>query len=419
MEKFMSPQTEPRTTESRTEDTRPIGRQIVPPNDAGAGKHSRKSWIILAIALIVVVGVLLSGIWSRVKARNTLNAETAQSALPAVSVVSPKQTAPTNEIILPGNVEPFITSPIYARTNGYLKKWYFDIGAHVKQGQLLAVIQTPEVDQQLQQARSNLLTAQANLELASITKTRYQGLLKSNAVSQQDVDNAVGTYNANQAIVGADKAAVEQYSALVSFEKVYAPFDGVITARNTDIGDLINSGSSSNVKTDLFHISQPGKLRVYVNVPEEYSQGIKTGMTADLSLAEFPGRKFQGKLVRTAEAINVTTRTLLIEIDVDNPTGTLLTGSYAEVHLAVPTQASTFLLPVNTLIFRSQGLHVGVVKNGKVVLTPITPGHDFGNEIEIVAGLAANDQVVINPPDSIVSGQQVQIVQATLPGDGK
>ena len=415
----MSPQTEPRTTESRTEDTRPIGRQIVPPNDAGAGKHSRKSWIILAIALIVVVGVLLSGIWSRVKARNTLNAETAQSALPAVSVVSPKQTAPTNEIILPGNVEPFITSPIYARTNGYLKKWYFDIGAHVKQGQLLAVIQTPEVDQQLQQARSNLLTAQANLELASITKTRYQGLLKSNAVSQQDVDNAVGTYNANQAIVGADKAAVEQYSALVSFEKVYAPFDGVITARNTDIGDLINSGSSSNVKTDLFHISQPGKLRVYVNVPEEYSQGIKTGMTADLSLAEFPGRKFQGKLVRTAEAINVTTRTLLIEIDVDNPTGTLLTGSYAEVHLAVPTQASTFLLPVNTLIFRSQGLHVGVVKNGKVVLTPVTPGHDFGNEIEIVAGLAANDQVVINPPDSIVSGQQVQIVQATLPGDGK
>ena len=296
-----------------------------------------------------------------------------------MSVVSPKQTAPADEIILPGNVQPFITSPIYARTNGYLKKWYFDIGAHVKQGQLLAVIETPEVDQQLQQARSNLLTAQANLELASITKTRYQGLLKSNAVSQQDVDNAVGTYNANKAIVEADKAAVEQYSALVSFEKIYAPFDGVITARNTDIGDLINSGSSSSVKTDLFHIAQPGKLRVYVNVPEEYSQGIKTGMTADLSLAEFPGRKFQGKLVRTADAINMTTRTLLIEIDVDNPTGTLLTGSYAEVHLAVPTQASTFLLPVNTLLFRSEGLRVGIVKDGKVVLTAVTPGHDFGN----------------------------------------
>jgi RND family efflux transporter MFP subunit len=336
-----------------------------------------------------------------------------------VSVVSPKPTAPADEIILPGNVQPFITSPIYSRTNGYLRKWYFDIGAHVKQGQLLALIETPEVDQQLQQARSNLLTAQANLELASITKTRYQGLLKSNAVSQQDVDNAVGTYNANKAIVEADKATVEQYTALVSFEKIYASFDGVITARNTDIGDLINSGSSSSVKTDLFHISQPGKLRVYVNVPEEYTRGIKVGMTADLSLAEFPDRKFQGKLVRTADDINLTTRTLLVEIDVENPTGTLLTGSYAEVHLAVPTQASTLLLPVNTLLFRTEGLRVGIVKDGKVVLTAVTPGHDFGNQIEIVSGLKSKDQVIINPPDSIVSGQEVQIVQATLPGDTK
>jgi RND family efflux transporter MFP subunit len=387
--------------------------------DVKPAKRSRKSWLVLVIAASAVAALLASGIWSRIKARTALNAETAQAALPAVSVVSPKQTAPADEIILPGNVQPFITSPIYSRTNGYLEKWYFDIGAHVKKGQLLAVIQTPEIDQQLQQARSNLLTAQANLELAAVTKIRYQGLLKSNAVSQQDVDNAVGTYNANKSIVEADKAAVEQYSALASFEKIYAPFDGVITARNTDIGDLINSGSGTGVKTDLFHIAQPGKLRVYVNVPEEYSQGIKTGMTADLTLAEFPGRKFQGKLVRTADAINVTTRTLLIEIDVDNPTGTLLTGSYAEVHLAIPTQSATLLLPVNTLIFRSEGLHVGVVKDGKVVLTAVTPGHDFGNEIEIVSGLTASDQVIVNPPDSIVSGQAVQIVQATLPGDIK
>ncbi len=415
MEKFMLPQTE----HSQTEDTRQIGAQIRPLNGVGARRPSRKSWVVLGIAVIAVAALLVSGIWSRVKARTTLNAETAQAALPAVSVVSPKQTAPADEIILPGNVQPFITSPIYARTNGYLKKWYFDIGAHVKQGQLLAVIQTPEVDQQLQQARSNLLTAQANLDLAAITKTRYQGLLKTNAVSQQDVDNAVGTYNANKAIVEADKATVEQYTALVSFEKIYAPFGGVITARNTDIGDLINSGSTSNVKTDLFHIAQPGKLRVYVNVPEEYSQGIKVGMTADLNLTEFPGRKFQGKLVRTAEAINMATRTLLIEIDVDNPTGTLLTGSYAEVHLAVPTRASTFLLPVNTLLFRTEGLRVGVVRDGKVVLATVTPGHDFGDQIEIISGLKANDQVIINPPDSIVSGQGVQIVQATLPGDSK
>src|SRR3989441_5534760 len=338
----------PQTTQ---EDRRPTGEQTFPSSDVGTSKRSRKAWIVPAIAVIAVAALLGSGIWSRVKAGATLRAETAQAALPAVSVVSPKQTAPTDEIILPGNVQPFITSPIYSRTNGYLKKWYFDIGARVKQGQLLAVIETPEVDQQLQQARSNLLTAQANLELASITKARYQGLLKSNAVSQQDVDNAVGTYNATKSIVQADTATVEQYRALVSFEKIYAPFDGVITARNTDIGDLINSGSGTGVKTNLFDMAQPGKLRVYVNVPEEYSQGIKTGMTADLNLTEFPGRKFQGKMVRTAEAINVTTRTLLIEIDVDNPTGTLLTGSYAEVHLKVPSQTSTLMLPVNTLIF--------------------------------------------------------------------
>src|ERR1700680_2981512 len=403
-------------TEERQQQT---GEQTLSLHELRAGKLSRKSWLLLAIAVFAVAALLISGIWSRVQARTTLNTETAQAAVPAVSVVSPKLTAPTDEIILPGNVQPFITSPIYSRTNGYLKKWYFDIGAQVKQGQLLALIETPEVDQQLQQARINLLTAQANLELASITKTRYQGLLKSNAVSQQDVDNAVGTYNANKAIVEADKAAVEQYSALVSFEKIYAPFDGVITARNTDIGDLINSGSGGGVKTDLLHIAQPGKLRVYVNVPEEYSQGIKPGMTADLSLAEFPGRKFQGKLVRTSEDINMTTRTLLIEIDVDNPTGTLLTGSYAEVHLAVATQASTFLLPVNALLFRTEGLRVGIVKDGKVVLTAVTPGHDFGNQIEIVAGLKPDDRVIVNPPDSILSGQQVQIVQATLPGDVK
>jgi len=403
----------------QTEERKNIDVQTLPSDNVGRPQHRYRRWLGLAIALIAVAALLVSGILSRVRARTTLKAETAQVALTAVSVVSPKQTAPAEEIILPGNVQPFITSPIYARTNGYLKKWYFDIGAHVKQGELLAVIETPEVDQQLQQARSNLATAQANLELAAITKARYQGLLKSNAVSQQDVDNTVGTYNANKAIVEADQAAVDQYAALVSFEKVYAPFDGVITARNTDIGDLINSGSNANAKTDLFHIAQPGTLRVYVNVPEEYSRGTKVGMTADLALTEFPGRRFKGKLVRTADAINMATRTLLIEIDVDNPTGTLLTGSYAEVHLAVPTQASTFLLPVNTLLFRSEGLQVGVIRDGKVVLSAVTPGHDFGNQIEIVSGLKPDDQVIINPPDSLVTGQQVQIVQASLPGDIK
>ena len=403
----------------QTEEKKTTSGPALPSNDAARRQHELRRWVALAVALLVVAALLASGIWSRVKARTTLKAETAQVALTPVSVVFPKQTAPAEEIILPGNVQPFITSPIYARTNGYLKKWYFDIGARVKKGQLLAVIDTPEVDQQLQQARSNLMTAQANLELAAITKSRYQGLLKTNAVSQQDVDNTVGSYNANAAIVQADQAAVDQYSALVSFEKVYAPFDGVITARNTDIGDLINSGSGASVKTDLFHIAQPGMLRVYVNVPEEYSLGMKVGMTADLALAEFPGRRFQGKLVRTADSINMATRTLLIEIDVANTTGTLLTGSYAEVHLKVAAQPSTFIIPVNTLIFRSEGLRVGLVKDGKVTLTAVTPGHDFGNQIEIVSGLKLDDQVIINPPDSIVTGQQVQLVQAALPGDIK
>ena len=403
----------------QTEEKKQIGGRTNLPNDAGRKQNPLRRWLGVAIAVVVVAVLLVTGILSRVRARTKLKAVTNQVALTSVSVVAPKQTAPAEEIILPGNVQPFITSPVYARTNGYLKKWYFDIGAHVKKGQLLAVIETPEVDQQLQQARSNLSTAQANLELATITKTRYQGLLKTHAVAQQDADNAVGTYNANKAIVQADQAAVDQYAAMVSFEKLYAPFDGVITARNTDIGDLINSGSSTGVKTDLFHIAQPGMLRVYVNVPEEYSRGIKVGMTADLTLAEFPGRTFQGNLVRTADAINMTTRTLLVEIDVANPTNTLLTGSYAEVHFKIPTQGSTFIIPVNTLIFRSEGLRVGVVKDDKVTLATVTPGHDFGNEIEIVAGLKPEDQIIINPPDSIVTGQQVQIVQATLPGDSK
>lgn len=238
-------------------------------------------------------------------------------------------------------------------------------------------------------------------------------------MSQQDADNADGTYNANKATVEADQATVQEYEALVAFEKIYAPFDGVITARNTDIGDLIDSGSSGGVKTDLFHIAQTKTLRVYVNVPEEYSQGIKVGMTPDLTLAEFPGRKFQGKVVRTADAINETTRTLLTEIDVDNPTGTLFTGSYAEVHLAVPTGTSTFLIPVNTLLFRTEGLRVGIVRDGKVTITRVIPGHDLGNQIEIVSGLTAEDQIIVNPPDSLVQGQEVQVVQATLPGSIK
>ena len=395
--------------------------EIVPfdPNPK-KGRPSQHSWLMPVVLGVVVLAVLFFGIRSRLNAEASLRKVTAQMAVPSVSVVQPKPARPTEEIILPGNIQPLISSPVYARTDGYLKKWYFDIGAHVQAGQLLATIQSPEIDEQLSQARSTLATAQANLNLAEITKTRYEAMFQKHAVAQQDRDNAEGTYSANKAMVDADTANMRHYEALVSFEKVYAPFDGVITARNTDIGDLINAGSTSAAKTDLFHIAQSGTVRVYVNIPEEYSRGIKPGATeADIVLAEFPGQKFPGKVVRTAEAINGTTRTLLTEIDLPNPGNTLLTGSYAEVHLRIPSGTSTFLIPVSALIFRSERLQVGVVKNGKVELTDLTPGHDFGSEIEVVAGLKADDEVMMNPPDSLVSGQQVKIVQASLPGDGQ
>jgi len=386
------------------------------PGVAKAPRRWKRGWLVAGALLVVFGGLLVYGIVTRLFDAKTVRAETAQMAEPSVSVATPQRSAPAQEIVLPGNVQPFISSPVYSRTNGYLKKWYFDIGARVKKGQLLAVVETPEVDQQLLQSRSNLATAQANLRLAEITKNRYQGLLATHAVAQQDADNALGTYNANKAIVDANQANVKQLEALQSFERIYAPFDGIITARNTDLGDLINSGNSGNVKTDLFHISQPGKLRVYVNVPEQYSQASTPGLTADLSLAEFPGRKFQGKLVRTSSAINFATRTLTAEIDVDNPTGELLTGAYTEVHLKVPQQTTSFLIPVSALIFRAQGLQVAVVSNGSAVLTPVTPGRDFGQQIEIVTGLKGNEQVITNPPDSVVSGEKVQVVQATSTG---
>jgi RND family efflux transporter MFP subunit len=381
-----------------------------------APHRSKRGWLIAGAILLVFAGIFVYGILARLGEQNTVRAETAQMAVPSVSVISPQRSASSQDIVLPGNVQPFVSAPIYSRTNGYLRRWYADIGAHVRKGQLLAEIETPEVDQQLLQSRSNLSTAQANLKLAEITMNRYQGLLVTHAVAQQDADNAVGTYNANKAIVEANQANVKQLEALQSFEKIYAPFDGIVTARNTDIGDLINSGNSGNIKTDLFHISQPGKLRVYVNVPEQYSQATTPGLTAELTLAEFPGRRFQGKLVRTSNAINFATRTLTAEIDLDNPGGELLSGSYTEVHLKVPGQTSSYLVPVSTLIFRSQGLQLAVVKDGSVLLTPVTPGHDFGDQIEIVSGLKGDESVIISPPDSIVSGQKVQVVQSAATG---
>ncbi|HET7439769.1 MAG TPA: efflux RND transporter periplasmic adaptor subunit [Terriglobales bacterium] len=372
--------------------------------------RSGRPWLIAAIAFVIVAAIVIAGILPRVRARVALRKETADMAVPTVAVVQPKRSAPAQEIVLPANVQAFADSPIYARTSGYLKRWYVDIGTHVRKGQLLAEIETPELDQQLRQSRADLATAQANLSLSQITATRYADLLKTDSVSKQEADNAAADYAAKKAIVQSSEANVQRLEQLQSFEKIFAPFDGVITARNTDIGNLIDAGSSGGTRTELFHMAQPDKLRVYVNVPEAYAQAATPGLVADLTVAEFPGRRFQGKLVRTANSIEQATRTLLVEVDVDNPTGTLLSGAYAEVHFKLPTATSAFILPVNSLLFRSEGLRIATVTEGqRVELKPITIGHDFGSEVEVVAGLQGNESVIINPPDSLISGQQVRL----------
>ena len=375
-------------------------------------RRSSRRWWILVLALAAVAALVISGILPRIHARADLDKETAEMAIPTVSVVQPKRGQPAQEVVLPANVQAYIDAPIYARTNGYLKHWYVDIGAHVKAGQLLADIETPEVDQQLRQSRADLGTAEANLNLSKITATRYADLLKTDSVSKQDADNAEGDYAAKQATVQSAQANVRRLEELQAFEKIYAPFDGVIIARNTDIGALIDSGSGGGTRTELFHIAQPDKLRVYVNVPEAYSQAAKPGLTAQLVLSEFPGRPFPGTLIRTANAIDQSTRTLLVEIRVNNPTGTLFSGAYAEVHLKLPNAATAFILPVNALLFRAEGLRVvSVNDNHRTELKPITLGHDFGSEVEVVAGLTGNESIVVNPPDSIVAGEEVRVAQ--------
>ena len=294
-----------------------------------------------------------------------------------------------------------------------MKKWYADIGANVKSGQLLAEIDSPEVDQQLQQARADLATAQANMNLAEVTATRYKDLLKTDSVAQQDVDNATGNYDARKTTVESAQSNVKRLQDLQSFEKVYSPFDGVITARNTDIGQLIDSGSSGGTSRELFHIAAMNPLRVYVNVPQLNSPEIRPGLHAEMALSEFPGRRFQGTVVRSSGAIDNTSRTLLTEVDVDNSARLLKPGGYVEVHLKLhASPVNTFTLPVNATIFKAAGLQVAIVKDGKAIsLIPVTPGRDFGTEIEIVAGLKGDESVVLNPSDSLTDGAVVRVAE--------
>ena len=378
----------------------------------------RRGLLGVVIALLIIAVVVIAGIVPRRRARAELKSETRELAIPSVAVVHPAPGAPQTEIILPGNVQAYSDSPIYARTNGYLKKWYVDIGGRVKAGQLLAEIETPELDQQLDQARADLNTARANYKLSEITAARYADLLKTDSVSKQDVDNANGDFEAKKAMVASADSNVRRLEELQAFEKVYAPFDGVITARNTDVGHLINSGAGTPA-TELFHIAAIQTLRVYINVPQDYSQSARVRLKADLEFQEFPGRRFQGTLVRTAESIDVASRTLLVEVDVDNRNGELLPGAYAQVHLKVPTSVRTLELPVSALIFRSQGLQVGTVdKNSCAVLKSISLGRDMGNTVEIVSGLSPDDVVITNPPDSLITGEEVRVAPGSQGATG-
>jgi RND family efflux transporter MFP subunit len=370
--------------------------------------NARHLFIVASVVVVVIAFAIFHGIHSRAKAEVNLQGLAQASATPVVEVVHPSAGANGQEIALPGNAQAFNDTPIYARTSGYVDHWYVDIGTHVSQGQLLALIQTPELDQQLEQARADLKTAQANLEIAQITATRWQNLVKTNSVSQQETDQAVSDLNAKRALVDSNKANVDRLEQLQAFERVIAPFEGVITARNTDVGDLIQAGDNSAPK-ELFRLASIRKLRIYIPVPEVYAADVANGQSAKVTLDAFPNKEFAGTVVRNSDAIDLNSRTLNVEVDVENPTGKLFPGAYAFVHLKVPASTGSVTLPSNALLFRSEGLRAGVVRDSHVVLTPITIGQDYGGAVEVLSGLTPNDAVIVNPSDSLANGASVRI----------
>ena len=376
------------------------------PRQASAGV-----WIVVVIGIVFLIGAIVYGMLARMAAERRLEQVTKASAIPTVSVIHPAITGVSAEIALPGNTQAFIETPIYARTSGYLKQWFVDIGQRVTKGELMATIETPELDEQLQVSQANLKSAQADLALANTTSERYQNLLKSDSVSKQETDVAVSGAAAKQAAVDAAQANVRRLQQLQSFEKVYAPYSGVVTVRNTDIGDLIDSGSptSGGTAKELFRVASIDKLRVYVAVPENYAPAIRDGNTATLTLDEYPNQQFVGKIARNSNAIDQTSRTLNVEVDVDNADGKLLPGAYVFVHFKIPEQVRMVSVPANTLVFRAQGLQVGIVRDGLVHMQSVTIGKDNGSSLEIATGVTAEDVVILDPSDSLAEGQRVQV----------
>jgi RND family efflux transporter MFP subunit len=362
------------------------------------------------IAVLVAVVLAVWGIFSRVTARADLGKETAATAVPTVITVKPERAAGAEQMVLPGNVQAFYEAPIYARTSGYLKNWNTDIGARVKKGDLLAEIDAPEVDQQYSQAQADLATAQANYQLSQSTNVRWQGLLATDSVSKQDADDKAGDAAAKKAALDSAAANVARLRDLESFKRVLAPFDGTVTLRTTDIGALINAGQGSG--TELFRVSDTHRLRIYVQVPQPYAPATTPGVEADLTFAERPGKNYRAQIVRTADALDPNSRTLQVELQIDNARGELFPGAYAEVHFKLPPGADSMRLPANTVLFRSAGLQVATVgADHYVVLKSITQGRDFGSSIEILSGLTGDDEVILNPPDSITDGTEVRIAQ--------
>jgi RND family efflux transporter MFP subunit len=406
-------------TETNTTVTPPSGQHPPEPETTVEPRLTRGTWIGMIIVAAIVAVVVVFGVMARHGSEQALEKETAVAAIPSVNVVYPTPSTLSSEIALPGNTQAYTDAAIYSRTNGYLKNWFFDIGARVRKGQLMAQIETPELDQQLQVAQADLKSAQANLDLANTTSTRYQNLLKTNSVSKQETDVAMSDAAAKQAAVDASMANVRRLQQLQSFENVYAPFDGIVTARNTDIGRLISAGQNTTPQ-ELFHLQAIGKLRVYAAVPEAYSAAIRNGDKAGLTLDEYPGRRFEGTITRNSNAIDQMTRTLNVEVDVDNPKGELLPGAYVFVHFKVPEHVASLMIPSNTLLFRAEGLQVGVVRNNRVQLVHVKISRDAGATVEIASGLTQNDAVILDPSDSLANGQEVQIAnRANAPATQK
>jgi RND family efflux transporter MFP subunit len=363
------------------------------------------------IGLCVLVGAVIIaawGIFTRVHSRAALKQLAQQSAVPVVIVTMPKHSDVGDELVLPGDIQAYIDAPIYARTNGYLKRWYADIGKHVKAGELLAEIETPEVDAQYRQAKADLATADANNRLSQTTAQRFQELRKTGLVAQQDVDNAVGDAEAKKAQTESARQNLQRLEQMQGFNRITAPFEGVVTARRIDVGALVTEGSTTG--QELFHLSSTSRLRVYVQVPQAYANWITPGMSADLTTVERPELRHPAKVVSTAGSIDATTRTLLTELEADNPKGELLPGSYSQVHLPLPTGLKTWRVPSNALLFRGDGLHVATVDaQSQVHLNTVAIGRDYGAEVEILSGVSAQDRIILNPPDSILAGAIVKV----------